>query len=106
MNWTKLTEFNKEFLSRGALLKFPAKYPFESHVVMMICEGPERNFNCKCLLTITGHKSGINPYVVFPESPDGNLRRNWLIENWNKWVWPDGNITDVLIGGPLDASEL
>jgi hypothetical protein len=106
MSWTKLTEFEQDFLPRGTLLKFPAKYPFEGQVVMMVCEGPEREVDRQCLLTITGSKAGINPYVVFPASPVGYLQRSWLIENWNKWVWPNGDVSDALVRGPLDASEL
>jgi hypothetical protein len=45
-------------------------------------------------------------YVVFPESPDGSLQRTWLVENWNKWVWPAGDVNDAFVRRPLDASEL
>ncbi|MET3461736.1 Imm45 family immunity protein [Variovorax atrisoli] len=52
------------------------------------------------LICISGHKAGkIN--VAFPrESGDQNgngLRRDWLIENWNRWVYPDGNFEDAWI---------
>ena len=106
MIWAKLIDFEKDFLKRGCLLKFPAKYPFENQVVMMVSEG-FGNSSETCLVSITGHKAGINPYVIFPSSelPNG-LEKRWLVKNWNHYVWEEGNIKDVLVRDPLSAEEL
>lgn len=109
--WTKLTEANQSLLRRGSLLKFPASYPFESEVVMMMCGHPDegRRLFSIALITITGYCSGINPYVVFPSealSGETGVSKEWLISNWKKWVWPDGNVEDVWIRKELSATEL
>jgi hypothetical protein len=107
-NWQKLTEYDRPSISRGMLLRFPAAYPFEAEVVMMICEGPGSSSE-RCLRTITGRKAGINCYQVLPPdaSPSGHfVATTWLIDNWNRWVWPDGNVEDVWIRMELTAAEL
>lgn len=111
--WKKLVGIKEESLFRGTLLKFPGKYPFEDEVVMMLCEyrggGDELPF---CLVTLTGHKAGINPVQAFPTECNNNNSKaiafstDWLISNWNKWVLPDGDVNDVLVREPLKASEL
>ncbi|WP_353506195.1 Imm45 family immunity protein [Variovorax brevis] len=108
IEWNKLIERGVPSISRGALLKFPAKYPFEAYVVMMLCEGPQ-NSSERCLVTITGHKAGINCYLVFPSeatTSDCYVSTAWLIENWNKWVWSDGDVADVCICDGLSAQDL
>lgn len=106
--WKKLTDFPESALERGYLLKFPAKYPFEDYVVMMVCGYPEdgKHLSAAGLITISGYKAGVNPYVVFPDTVCKVLTKNWLIENWNKWVWPEGNVNDVWVREPLDALEI
>lgn len=108
MKWQRLTEYARTSLPRGALLKFPASYPFEDVVVMMVCEGPNSSSE-RCLRTITGHKAGINCYQAFPEEATNEhdfVSSAWLIQNWNKWVWPGGDVNDVLVREPLNAFEL
>ena len=112
MSWERLIEHDQEILSGGMLLKFRAELPFEGEVVMMICynagQSSEEPFS---LITISGHKAGINPYVVFPaecnvsDSSIG-LRKKWLVENWNKWVWPEGSVNEVWLRSALTAAEL
>jgi hypothetical protein len=110
--WKKLLEHEDDYVQRGALLTFPAGHPFEGQVVVMVCEhragGAEFPF---CLVTITGYKAGINPMQALPAEsklPSGGigLSRDWLIRNWTKWVWPEGDAGSVLIREPLDVSEL
>lgn len=92
------------------MLKFGAKHPFEENVALMVCEnrGGDRPYG---LITITGHKAGINPYVAFPldcrvDETSIGLSTKWLIANWENWVWPDGHVADVFVRGALQASEL
>lgn len=112
MEWTKLVDTQKKFLFRGTLLKFPAKYPFEETVVMMICEYKDGGDDWPyCLVTITGHRAGVSPYQALPSVCNQGkesiaLSTAWLIENWSNWVWPDGEINDVLVRDSLGASEI
>lgn len=104
-SWTKLMDLKQKTFSRGTLIKFPAKYPFEEEVVMMIAESPDKQG--LCLITITGYKAGINCYQQFPKlNSHIEVSAIWLIENWHKWVWPTGNINDVFIRHNLKADDL
>ena len=46
-------------------------------------------------------------YVLFPEeaNPDG-LSTEWLIKNWTKWVWPEGDVNSVLVRHALTYDEI
>ena len=108
MKWQKLVDYSCPSLSRGGILKFPASYPFEGEVAMMICEGLGSP-NSSCLITLTGYKAGINCYQMFPDectNDEGFLDVKWLIKNWNKWVWPEGNVNEVMVCEGLDVSDL
>jgi hypothetical protein len=110
MIWKKIVSKQESSIFRGTLLKFPASYPFESEVVMMLCELRigDRQYG---LVTITGYNAGINPFVAFPNEcmlDDKSIAfsRDWLIQNWTKWVWPEGDINDVLFCERLDVHDL
>jgi Immunity protein 45 len=106
MNWKKLTESSDFVLKRGTLIRFSAGQPFESRVVMMICEAPGKTGQLG-LMAVTGYKSGINCYVVFPEQPTSDCISNqWLIDNWQLWVWPGGDVNEVEVRDSLDAMEI
>ena len=82
MNWLKLSEVKAAVISRGTLIKFTASYPFESKVVMMVCEAPHTRSSFG-LITITGYKAGINCYVVLPDSArseDATISTQWLYD--------------------------
>lgn len=109
MKWLKLSEVKAASISRGSLIKFTASYPFESEVVMMVCEAPHTRSSFG-LITITGYKAGINCYVVFPDSArsdDAMIPAQWLYDNWRHWVWPESSPDDVwILPGGLNADEL
>lgn len=103
--WKKLVELTANSFSRGTLIKFPAEYPFEKEVIMMISESPDGKG--LCLITITGYKAGINCYQKFPELDiQVEIKATWLLDNWNKWVWPEGDVNDVWIHDTLQANDL
>lgn len=105
--WEKLQASSEGELRRGTLIKFSAKLPFEENVIMMICDVPIRE-RTKGLITVTGYKAGINPFVAFPKEADceAGVSRKWLQENWCKWVYEESDLNDVYIRGELGADEL
>ena len=109
MNWLKLSEVKAAVISRGTLIKFTASYPFESKVVMMVCEAPHTRSSFG-LITITGYKAGINCYVVLPDSArseDATISTQWLYDNWQHWVWPESSPDDVwILPEGLSANDL
>lgn len=103
--WSKLTELRGDTFSRGDLIKFPAEYPFEGEVVMMLSEAPYKDG--LCLITITGHKAGINCFQKLPELvAEDTLAADWLITNWNEWIWPEGDVNQVFIHKVLQVTDL
>lgn len=105
-NWKKLIENVDLVMTRGMLLRFVAGQPFESHVVMMVCEAPDKSGRLG-LMTISGYKAGINCYVVFPEQFSSDcISIKWLIDNWKIWVWPDGDVNEVEVRESLNALEI
>ncbi|MCA8263704.1 Imm45 family immunity protein [Burkholderia multivorans] len=105
-NWKKLTESSDSTVKRGTLLRFPAGEAFEDRVVMMVCEAPNQMGRLG-LMAISGYKAGINCYVVFPEHSGSDcISIQWLIENWQMWVWPEGDVNEVEVREPLNALEI
>ncbi|WEV49311.1 Imm45 family immunity protein [Acinetobacter sp. ESL0695] len=104
-NWVKLTELAGKSFIKGTLLKFSAKYPFESEVVMMICQSPDKSG--LCLMTITGYKAGKNCYQKLPDSEVyEDVSAIWLTENWHKWIYPECNVKDVWVHRGLQVCDL
>ena len=105
MTWKKLLDISNDDISRGSLIKFNGEYPFEQQVVMMFCAMPS-DLGKFGLITITGSKSGINPYFVFPnEIVDKNKIKDWLVDNWHSFSL-NNNIESVLVRGRLNYTEL
>ncbi|MBR8070652.1 hypothetical protein KDW23_09240 [Burkholderia cenocepacia] len=105
-NWKKLTESAGSTVKRGTLLRFAAGDSFESHVVMMVCEAPDQ-LERLGLMAISGYKAGINCYVVFPEQSGSDcISTQWLIDNWQMWVWSNGDVNEVEVREPLNALEI
>jgi hypothetical protein len=110
-DWIPLLSLTRnDRLSRGALLKFPAVYLFEDRVVLMLCESrgqPEFPYN---LVTIAGYKAGISPLQNLPKKcrqDEIGFDVAWLRRNWNKWVYPECNVDDVLVRTePLRVDEV
>lgn len=105
MTWKKLVDCANEDIVRGCLIKFNSEYPFEEKVVMMFCEVP-RSLGKFGLITITGYKSGINPYFVFPDDVvEKGAIRDWLVQYWSGFAL-GSNIDEALIRECLSYDEL
>lgn len=108
--WLRLSENKTIMLSRGALIRFTASYPFENEVVMMVCDARHDSKRLG-LITISGYKAGFNCYVAFPDEgqvlENHELCSNFLYENWQYWVWPEGSPGDVwILPEGLSADDL
>ncbi|WP_431128873.1 Imm45 family immunity protein [Variovorax paradoxus] len=105
--WTRLIDCKDDYIRRGSVLR--------------IRKNPEGNFDwypdpftdflifdpvakgAYGLMAISGHKSGMI-YLIFPSDSTGSagvgLQCKWLIENWKKWIYPDGTPDEAWIRGP------
>lgn len=97
--WLRLEENKTISLTRGALVRFPASYPFEEEVVMMVCDSSLGNHTLG-LITISGYHAGFNCHSSFPDSTqneNATISAQWLYDNWQHWVWQEGSPEDVWI---------
>ncbi len=95
--WIRLSDFEEDEIRRGSLLRFPAQYPYESIVELMVYEAndSERGLG---LMVSSGYKAGLSlvilPFESRPQDKNG-LMTHWLIENWHQWVYPETNVHEV-----------
>ena len=95
--WIRLRDFEEDEIRRGSLLRFPAQYPYESIVELMVFEAndSERGLG---LMVSSGYKAGLTLVILpFESRPQGKngLMSHWLIENWHQWVYPETNVHEV-----------
>ncbi len=78
------------------MFRFPAKDSFEEVVVFMIIEdhGSPTAFKRICS---SGYHSGQTELIFSTEAKheSGGLSVAWLIENWAKWIYPNGCVENV-----------
>ena len=88
-------EFN---LRHGNVLKFPASYPYENYLEVLVTEIFHDNGRFG-LVIISGHKSGLM-LINLPAECEANneisIDKNWLLNNWQKWV-NENNLEDIMV---------
>lgn len=97
MNWIRFEEIDEERMYRGVVFRFPAKHPFEKIVDFMIIEEHESPTGFK-LICSTGYHAG-QTELVFPaeaKHEEGGISVNWVKLNWQKWVYPECNLCEVM----------
>ena len=86
-------------LGHGAVLRFPGSYPHEKYVDLMLVGFPDsdRKFG---FVVSTGHKAGLI-LVKLPKEAEAvgsaGIDRQWLIDNWNAWIYEAANVGDVYV---------
>lgn len=98
MNWKKLIDQIEElFLGRGTVFRFPATWPYEEKVDYMLIENASSPSDFS-LLVSSGYKAGIVCLNLPKEADPKNkgISSKWLIENWNKWIYEESKVSDVL----------
>lgn len=84
-------------LPPGTVFRFHAAWPYEAMVDFMLYQHP--GGTCGLMVT-TGIKSGFVA-VILPEESlvEGyiGVEAKWLSANWSKWVWPEGDATQVQV---------
>lgn len=95
---TTLLECSNEVFSRGTIFRARGSYPYEEVVDFMVFEtlDEDRRFG---LMVTTGYKADL-PLVLLPGESNGGclgLSRDWVLANWGKWIYPDCEISQVLV---------
>lgn len=97
----KLTDYKKKELYRGTVFRFKGKYPFEDIVDFMLIEYPDCNSGF-AMVCISGYHAGALE-VCLPEnalcSTCRAISTEWMIENWNKWVYTECSVDSVYLCG-------
>lgn len=93
----KLTEYNKEDLYRGTIIKFKHEYQStykKKDHTLMICEHAPQNDNEApfALYYIKGYYAGVLRFIFPKESLTKTpmtqaISRRWVIENWNRYIF-------------------
>ena len=100
MEWNNLIELDEEYIGRGTIFRFPAVYPFDSVVDFMLFLDPysDSGFSLVCVTGYkSGHHEGMLPEEALAEGEVIAISKNWLIENWTKWVYPETQPSEVRV---------
>ena len=97
--WEQLTNTNEIEIWRGAVFRLPAKAPYEEIVDFMLVEDREAESGLS-LIVSTGYKAGVKLFAFPKEARTNNtsysIAKDWLIRNWNKLVYDNCKVEDVL----------
>lgn len=95
----KLIDYQSDSLSRGVVLRFPATWPYEDLVDALLISLPNGDTEYT-LVVATGHKAGLVLIHLPKESghqQSRSISKQWLINNWSKWIYPECRVEDVYI---------
>ena len=95
----RLIDCKRKELWRGTIFRFNGKYPFENIVDFMLVDIPyvESSF---ALICISGYYAGACECCLPKEAKNAgthSISTDWLIKNWNKWVYSECSVNDVLV---------
>jgi hypothetical protein len=97
--WQKLIALEQDAIWRGSVFRFPAKYPYESVVDYMVIEDTQAESGLSILVS-SGYKAGIRvqmlPIEALVEDNRRAISKDWLVRNWQKWVYQKCDVEDVL----------
>ncbi|EMD1718954.1 hypothetical protein WKS79_000463 [Providencia stuartii] len=95
----KLVEYVPDSISRGCVFRFPAVWPYEQFVDLLVVNIHD-DHSQHALVVSTGHKAGLLLVQLPKESECIDkiaLRKEWVISNWDKWIYPECSVNDVYI---------
>jgi hypothetical protein len=93
----KLIDSDKQNLCHGNILRLPGMWPYEKLVDFMVFDTQDDEQPNGLIIT-TGHKAGLILLLLPPEScavGTKMLDKQWVINNWSKWIYPECKIEDV-----------
>lgn len=100
MTWVKLSDFKESTLWPGTVFRFPAKHPFEPFVDFMLFSNPNSESSFSFLCTTGYHAGSQEGHLPKEARASGDvvaIHRDWLIENWNEWVYQGTPVSEVYI---------
>ncbi|QBG85474.1 Imm45 family immunity protein [Xanthomonas oryzae] len=96
MSWIKLIDYEGDDLYRGGFIRVNGYFPYEKKVEFMLYETGEvdRPYG---LIVASGYKAGLKLVNLPSDSltSNGGVSKNWVISNWDRWIYPDCGINEV-----------
>ncbi|MEB6222217.1 Imm45 family immunity protein [Pantoea anthophila] len=101
----KLIEIKDIALRHGNIFRLPAVWPYEAMVDFMVVDlsNADRPYG---LIVSSGHKAGLILVKLPAESCLSEVRGlsvEWVIDNWDKWIYPECDVKDVYV---IDRYEI
>lgn len=101
----KLIEHQSSSIKRGSIFRLPAVWPYEAWVDFMVID----LFDAHGLVVSSGHKAGLILISLPIESGSNEgraLSTEWIINNWNEWIYPECKVEDVYIIDKYTATPI
>ncbi|EKO3629269.1 Imm45 family immunity protein [Vibrio metschnikovii] len=95
----KLVEYRSDSVSRGTVFRFPAMWPYENYLDLLVVSMPDDDSEYGLVIS-TGHKAGLILVRLPKESEHGDkraIKTKWLLDNWSKWIYPECDVDNVFI---------
>ena len=96
MNWIKLINCDKDSFPHGTVFRLTVKYPYENVIDFMVFE-PSQESKGQGLMVSSGYKAGLILILLPKESGKLAIEKEWLINNWSHWVYPECDVSDVFV---------
>jgi len=99
MLWKMFTDINDKNICRGSVFRVKGTRPYEEIVDFMVYD-PQEDDEGMGLIVSSGYKAGLI-LVILPKESIGygesrSISKDWLMENWTNWVYPECGVSDVL----------
>lgn len=94
-----LIQLTDDVLSHGTVFRFPAAWPYEAMVDLMLFDNPDEE-RPHGLMVTTGQKAGLILVLLPPESAHPQrrgVRTEWLVTQWGYWVYPECPVEQVQV---------
>lgn len=107
-NGVPLSEHAEE-ISRGAVFRLPARWPYEETVEFLFADTPPGAERRMGLLVTTGYKAGswarLLPDEAFVPARPWTLSASWLCENWRDEVYAGAGPEKILVCASYSSSQ-
>lgn len=95
MKHTRLIDFKDDGFFRGWIFRCnKATWPYEDKVAFFLKEEPDSPSGYS-LMVISGYKAGLTLVYLPAEAKYQGIGKQWLIDNWAKWIYPECPVNEV-----------
>ncbi|WP_090268559.1 Imm45 family immunity protein [Pseudomonas panipatensis] len=94
----RLVDYKESSIWHGNVLRACGKYPYEEFVDFMVFETQSEDTPYGLIVT-SGYKAGLILVCLPKESSSvaGGVDKEWIVSNWERWIYPDCDVSDVYL---------